>query len=116
MNVSLIARVYNVSRGSILRWDGEGRLLDKLATLGIACYPSRIERVSSSIDPSIFDDLSVMPPRPLDDNQKEWLRIAYSVPGGPIIDPRPRVGAAKGVYYDEKRGQWFARPYQVIPG
>jgi hypothetical protein len=110
MNRSLISRLYGVSRASLIRWENAGTLTDRLAALGIACYPRRIERLS--VDWERLDSL----PRDLTPDEREWFQTAYSYPGGPVMDPRPRKGAPKGMYYDEEEGNWFPRPYSRIPG
>jgi len=90
--------------------------LQKAAELGLAVYPKRVERISQVINSGKFDDLSKFPDNSLTKEEIEWLRVAYSYPNGPILDPRPRKGAPKGIYYDEKTKQWKSRPYITIPG
>ncbi|MBT9146021.1 MAG: hypothetical protein DDT42_01900 [candidate division WS2 bacterium] len=115
-NRSLLCRIYGISRSSTIEWENKGQIYDELAKRGIAIYPSRVERISGAVNSVKFDDLTKFPPRKLVEAEKEWLRTAYSWPDGPIQDPRPRAGAPKGVYYDEKKTRWFPRPYVKIPG
>jgi hypothetical protein len=117
VNRTLLSKLYNVSRVTLIRWEKKGVELGRLAKMGVAVDPSYVEDLAVLAQPSRFDDLTSFPPRDLCKEEKEWLRVAYSYPGGPIMDPRPRtrVGAPKGVYYDEKKNRWLPRPYFNLP-
>jgi len=117
LDYSLMARIYpNVSRQSFYNWFETGREYEELSKRGIAISPSYLEEIFEFINPKRFDDLSKMPPGRLVEAEKIWLQTAYSYPGGPIIDPRPRKNALKGVYYDEKSKRWYPRPFIKLPG
>jgi hypothetical protein len=118
LDYSLLARVYDISRQSIYNWVKKGTEYDELAKRGIAISPVYLEEVLKHVNPKRFDDLSKLPPRKLVEAEKIWLRLAFSCPTGPIIDPRPRIviGALKGVYYDEKSQRWYPRPFIKLPG
>ena len=93
---------------AIVNWCKAGTFYDELAKRGVA-----IDRGTEVM--LLSNALTRYPSNKIDDEFKRYARLVFSVPGGAIIDPRPYVGAAKGVYYDEKRKQWFARPYVKIP-
>lgn len=116
LDYSLLARVHGISRQSIYNWVNRKVEYDELAKRGIAISPQYLEEVLQFVNPARFDDLSKMPPSRLVEAEKIWLRLAYSSPDGPIIDPRPRKGALKGVYYDERDKRWHPRPYIKLPG
>jgi len=116
LDYTLVERVYNVSRQSIYNWTKKGTELDELAKRGIAISPTYLEEMFQFVNPKRFDDLSKMPPGKLVPAEILWLQMAYSYPGGPVIDPRPRKNALKGVYYDEKDRRWYPRPFVKLPG
>lgn len=117
LDYTLIEKVYaNLTRQSIYNWVKKGCELDEFAKRGIAISPSYIEEIIAQVNPKRFDDLSKMPPGKLVMAEKVWFKLAYSTPGGAIIDPRPRAGALKGVYYDENDQRWYPRPFVKLPG
>jgi hypothetical protein len=93
---------------SIYNWDKAGVIYDELAKRGIA-----IDRETEIM--LLSNALTRYPSNSIDDEFKRYARIVFSTPDGPVIDPRPYIGAAKGVYYDERKKQWFARPYVRLP-
>jgi hypothetical protein len=116
VNRSLISRLYGISRPTLIKWEDDGTYYGKLAGRGIAIDPSYVEDLVAKINPARFDDLTALPPRDLSEEEKQWFRICYSYPRGPIMDPRPRAGAPKGVYYDETERLWRPRPFVHLPG
>lgn len=116
LDFSLVARVHGISRQSIYNWIARGVEYDELAKRGIAISPLYTAELIEKVNPKRFDNLDKMPPGNLVLAELVWLRLAYSSPDGPVIDPRPRKGALKGVYYDEKSKRWYPRPYIKLPG
>jgi hypothetical protein len=115
VNRTLLSKLYGISRVSMIRWENEGTYFGKMAKLGVAIDPEYVGDLLGAVDASRLNSLHDLPPRDLSEAEKQYLRIAYTYPRGPIIDPRPRVEAPKGYYYDERKKRWLARPYVCLP-
>lgn len=111
MNKLLISQTHGIARTSLYAWEKAGTIYDELAARGVAIYIDTTLPIVDHFNHQKFDDLSKLPPNKLCEGEKEWFRIAFSYPGGPVIDPRPRNGALKGIYYNETKGKWKPRPY-----
>ena len=112
-------RVWGISRDVTIRWEEKGDVLDQLAMRGWAVSESFYNDLLDRIDIAKIESM----PDKLSEDEKLYLRLAYSVTGahnpkkqGVICFPKPAKGALKGFYYDEKKERWNPRPYAKLPG